>query len=255
MSPANAECGGELAPFAHRLYAKGYYQDALYEFIRLKLEEPEQAAATDASILMCLQRLYENQFYGDITRFVNLIDTLGIQQLPEFYRVAGHANFKLNRFRQSIGYYHHILRIDSLDQSAARWKCWAMVRLGEYSEAEQWTRHRFHGAEQESILKKIAGIRNYPEKNIHKARLLSLFPGGGYFYLHRNKTGFGTLFLTSVFTTMTYELMKKNAFFSASICGFVGFSWYAGSFWGAAKECDLTNKKNIETLKNDFQIP
>ncbi len=101
----------------------------------------------------------------------------------------------------------------------------------------------------------VAAALNPPRKNPRTARVLSFFPGGGYYYTGRTGTGTASLFIFSLLGYAMYESVRNDHIALATAVGLFNFAWYTGSIsvsTGLAEEWNDREKRRTMIRLHSF---
>ncbi|WP_205635813.1 membrane protein insertion efficiency factor YidD [Algoriphagus antarcticus] len=86
--------------------------------------------------------------------------------------------------------------------------------------------------------------------------ILSVFPGGGYFYSKQMTTGLTSLILNSLLAFATVSSFKQNNYGVGVLSGIVGSAFYFGNILGGVKAVDRYNSNfldyNINKMKYSY---
>jgi tetratricopeptide (TPR) repeat protein len=86
--------------------------------------------------------------------------------------------------------------------------------------------------------------------------ILSVFPGGGYFYSKQFTTGMTSLVLNSLFAFATISSFNQNNYGVGVLSGLVGSAFYFGNILGGVKAVDRYNSNfvdyNINKMKYSY---
>ena len=100
----------------------------------------------------------------------------------------------------------------------------------------------------------LLSMSKVQKKNPSVARLLSIFPGGGYLYTGHKGSALASLAINALLMYSTYTSIKSKNYGMASLCGFLSFSFYIGNIKGAGKSAVRYNERlkdiSIERLYN-----
>jgi hypothetical protein len=101
-----------------------------------------------------------------------------------------------------------------------------------------------------------ADALNPPYKDAQTARLLSFFPGGGYFYTEKPGTGTASFFIVSLLGYAMFESIRNDQIALATAIGLFNFAWYTGSISVTSKLVEEWNgrqrQKVLLKLHNHF---
>lgn len=252
--------GQNTLRFVKVLAEKGYYQDAIYEYFRF-LVDSRQTEITDSLGFQCFQGLYRTRQYQDFDVYYELLMPISFRnpKMNTAFRIlVGDNRFRMRRYQDAMDIYQSLLKTSYNDEIPVEAEklnlriATTHAYLGKYDLARSYiNKNPQIDPAYEKALKKLSDYTGYSP---HLAKAFSLFPGGGYFYLNRADTGLSTFMLTSVFAIVTYEGMRKKYYTAATLTGFMGVSWYVGSFFGASKMCKDINRREKERLLKELSF-
>lgn len=94
----------------------------------------------------------------------------------------------------------------------------------------------------------MTSLANTPQKKPYLARLLSIFPGGGYAYTKQYQTAFTSLLINSVLAWATYNCIKNDNYGMATLTGIFSLTFYIGNITGAGRSAQRYNQQ----IKNRY---
>lgn len=80
-------------------------------------------------------------------------------------------------------------------------------------------------------------------KNPALARLLSVFPGAGYWYTGHNGSAVASLVINALLMYSTYTSIRSKNYGVASLCGFLSLTFYIGNIKGAGRSARRYNER------------
>lgn len=83
--------------------------------------------------------------------------------------------------------------------------------------------------------------------------ILSIFPGGGYFYSKQFTTGLTSLVLNSLFAFATVSSFNQNNYGVGILSGLVGSAFYFGNILGGVKAVDRYNSNFVDYNTNKMK--
>lgn len=99
----------------------------------------------------------------------------------------------------------------------------------------------------------VTEIINSNKKSRTLGGVLSIFPGGGYFYSNQITTGITSLFLNSLFAFATYSSFNNNNKGMGVLTGVFGTAFYLGNIIGGVKAVDRYNENLVKSKLNKMK--
>ncbi len=241
--------------FVKYLINKQYFQQALLEISRLihsdyKLHQTELYT----NYLICLRKLemqekgifeYENSFPSEI------------KNNPDLLKETANLWLELENYTKANEYYNKALNNtdDFEDKNNLRLQnAFTQIKQQKYDLAFQTyvqiSDKSFYHTKAQANISILNELRSIRKKSPAFAGILSIIPGGGYFYSDHKQTAMSALIINSLLIYATYSCVKKENYGMAALTGMFSLSFYIGNIFGAVKSAKRYNKVQTETKVN-----
>jgi tetratricopeptide (TPR) repeat protein len=252
--------------YAAAVFAQKDYDAARAEFNRFVFFFPDDPRVHQARIHIGLSDFYLRNYQ----RALDLFQTL--HEEHEFtetgMRGALHAVRTLavmGRYGEAADFLHERLRHSDSPATAGilnYYLGWLYVETGQFAKAGIY----FDAIDPDvPVARQLPGLKadlgaytQIPSKSPTAAALLSIVPGGGYFYLNRYQDAFISLVLNGLMAWAAVGSFEKDLYGLGGVITLVGAGFYAGNIYGATTAAHQHNQRQQEAfaraLKNRFSV-
>ena len=244
-----------LYDFIRLLLQKKHYAAALLETERIAYFKPQMADSTTILLrLLCYDGLNrEEEALFDYSMHVQQPQWHSADirmQAAKMYYELGNYDATLDELAQISSTEPEIRKLTLLRAAAAALKAGRETEATRYiheaqplMEAEKWNATQ-------QLMQQLTRQR---PKHPLTAGLLSIIPGGGYFYCRQPASALTSLLVNALLGYATYSSIHCKNYGVAGIMGVFSLTFYAGNFIGAVNGAKRYNARRLESHADRFE--
>jgi TolA-binding protein len=252
--------------YATELFAQGNFELAVIEYQRFIHFFPQDPRVADAMYHVGLALFHDQRIEAAIDAFRAVIDTYeeSDQALRSYFQIS-EAQMALGASGSAILTLQNLLTAsrdpDIRDEAYYRLG-WIHVERAEWDRAREYF-ERIGESNRiqlniQRILDELAREKQIKRKSPRLAGVLSIIPGGGFFYCERYQDAFTAFLLNGGLIWATYEAFDNDLPALGACITFVEFGFYAGNIYGGVASAHKYNRKLsqnfIDQLKANTKI-
>jgi len=253
--------------FAEEYFSKGEYLKAISEYERFIFFFPKDKRVKEAMHQIGMTYYESKQFNNAIDSFNELIEKYGESDISgadtaEEYMMISECYVKMSAFEQAVSNLHYLLTLindkDIADETYYRIG-WIYLEKGESRNARNYFEKIDDKNKEKYRLSELyAGLETeslIPGKNPALAGVLSLIPGGGFFYCERYYDALTAFLLNSLLIYAAYESFDKDMNALGGLISLVETGFYTGNIYGGITGAHKYNSKRFtDRLKKSMRI-
>jgi len=263
-SPCLAQAEEEKSQlgFAHHLFDRGHYYQAVTEYERFIYYNPDHPSVPEArlKIAFCYQR--GEQYDKAIELFRLLADEYHDQAVGKEAAFNVGQSFLLNEdYAQALIEFNSFVKDnpDSPLADKAQWSsAWTAIYLEDYASAQEHllcvrknSNYRKPSRELASALEELPHL---PRKSPFLAGFLAaVVPGAGHLYTGKKKQALFTFFTNALLAFGTYEAFSNDLYTAGGFLSLFSLNYYSGNIFGALNSTHIYNKNVTEAYLEQFR--
>ena len=252
--------------YAETCFASGDYETAIGEYKRFMHFFPEDTRVEKAMFSIAMSDFHRERFQEAVTAFTEVQNRFQNTPLSvqSAFMISG-CYLRMHDTGNAIITLHNLLMqtgdTDVRDE-AQNAMGWIYIERGEFEKAMSVFQKISLKNQSRYVVDMLSAELEkdmlIPRKNPQVAGVLSILPGGGFFYCERYQDALVALLLNGALILASWEAFDQGNPALGSIIAVVEFGFYAGNIYGgitsAHKFNDKKTKGFIESLKEKTKI-
>lgn len=248
--------------FAHYLFDKGHYYQAVTEYERFIYFNPHHPSVPEArlKIAFCYKR--GEQYDKAIELFRVLADEY------RDHDVGNEAAYNVGKcFLLSKDYEQALIEFESFIKDnpdtpladKAQWSsAWTSIYLEDYASAKEHLLRVRENSDYQQPSQELASaleqLPHLPHKSPHLAGFLAaVIPGAGHLYTGKKKQALFAFITNALLAFGTYEAFSNELYTAGGFLSLFSINYYSGNIFGALNSTHIYNKNIKETYLEQFR--
>ena len=256
-----------LLGFAHHLFEKGHYYQAVTEYERFIYYNPDHPAVAEARLKIAFCYKLGEQYVKSIELFRKLINdypgqecaTVAAYNIGECFRLDGDYEEALIEFNGFVEDYPDHPLADKAQWNSA----WIYIDLEDYPSAKD---HLFLVRESspyqrpaQELVSALDELPQLPRKSPRLAGFLSaVIPGSGHLYTGEKKQALFAFLTNALLIFGTYEAFNNELYVAGGFLSLFAINYYTGNIFGALNSAHKYNRRvkeaYFEGYKRKFEL-
>ena len=262
MVLAQGEEGKSLLGFAHHLFERGHYYQAVTEYERFIYYNPDHPSVSDARLKIAFCYKLGEQYTKAIELFRTLTDeyfgqecaSVAAYNVGECFRLNGDYEEALYEFNAFVENYPAHSLADK-----ARWNsAWIYIDLEDYHSAKD---HLFLVREssvyQGPAKELVSALEELPRLSRKSPRLAgflaAVIPGAGHLYTGEKKQALFSFVTNALLIFGTYEAFNKELYVAGGFLSIFAINYYSGNVFGALNSAHKYNRRVKEAYLEGYK--
>jgi tetratricopeptide (TPR) repeat protein len=251
------EEGKSLLGFAHHLFERGHYYQAVTEYERFIYYNPDHPSVAEARLKIAFCYKLGEQYTKAVELFRKLIDEYFGQEyaivaafnVGECFRLNGDYEQALAEFREFVENYPGHSLADKAQWNSA----WIYIEMEEYPSAQERLFLVREGSTYQIPAQELAGaleeLPHLPRKSPRLAGFLAaILPGSGHLYTGEKKQALFSFVTNALLIFGTYEAFNNELYVAGGFLSLFAVNYYSGNIFGALNSAHKYNR----TVKEAF---
>jgi len=256
-----------LLGFAHHLFEKGHYYQAVTEYERFIYYNPDHPAVSEARLKIAFCYKLGEQYSKSIELFSTLINEYPGQEysivaaynIGDCYRLDGDYEEALIQFNAFVEDYPDHPLADKAQWNSA----WIYIDMEDYPSAKD---HLFlvrenstYQSSAQELASAIEELPHLPRKSPRLAGFLAaVIPGSGHLYTGEKKQALFTFFTNALLIFGTYEAFNRDLYVAGGFLSIFALNYYSGNIFGALNSAHKYNRRvkdaYLEGYKRRYEL-
>jgi len=248
--------------FAHHLFERGHYYQAVTEFERFIYYNPDHPAVAEARLKIAFCYKLGEQYTKAIELFRKLIDEYFGQEyaivaafnVGECFRLNGDYEQALAEFSEFVENYPNHLLADKAQWTSA----WIYIEMEEYPSAKE---HLFlvrDGSAYQVPAQDLSGaldkLLHLPRKSPRLAGFLAaVLPGSGHLYTGEKKQALFSFVTNALLIFGAYEAFNNELYVAGGFISLFAANYYSGNIFGALNSAHKYNRRVKEVFLEGYK--
>ena len=253
--------------FAHHLFEKGHYYQAVTEYERFIYYNPDHPAVAEARLKIAFCYKLGEQYSKSIELFSTLINEYPGQEysivaaynIGDCYRLDGDYEEALIQFNAFVEDYPDHPLADKAQWNSA----WIYIDMEDYPSAKD---HLFlvrenstYQSSAQELASAIEELPHLPRKSPRLAGFLAaVIPGSGHLYTGEKKQALFTFFTNALLIFGTYEAFNRDLYVAGGFLSIFALNYYSGNIFGALNSAHKYNRRvkdaYLEGYKRRYEL-
>lgn len=256
--------------YADQCFRKQDYKGAAAEYKRFIYFFPDDPRADIAAYQTGMSYFLDRSYIQAIKQFADILDQKGPsgKGIPSALMIS-RCYQKLHNHSAAIENLLYLGRISAdaeLDDTISNHLGWLYLESGDFESARAaFSKIRpdvRDNARADDILAELDRVPQIPQKSPVIAGMLSVIPGGGYFYCGRYRDAITACLINGALIYAAYESFEEDLYGIGGIISAIEAGFYAGSIYGGISSAHKYNQarknafaKNLEEKYQPDLIP
>jgi len=251
-----------LLGFAHHLFDRGHYYQAVTEYERFIYYNPDHSSVSEARLKIAFCYKLGEQYSKSIELFRKLIIDYPGQEyaivaaynIGDSYRLDGDYEEALIEFNAFVEDYPDHPLADKAQWNSA----WIYIDMEDYPSAKD---HLFlvrESSTYQSPAQELAGaldqLPRLPGKSPRLAGFLAaVIPGSGHLYTGEKKQALFTFITNALLIFGTYEAFNRDIYVAGGFLSIFALNYYSGNIFGALNSAHKYNRRVKEAYLEGYK--
>ena len=256
-----------LLGFAHHLFDRGHYYQAVTEYERFIYYNPDHPSVSEARLKIAFCYKLGEQYSKSIELFSTLINEYPGQEysivaaynIGDCYRLDGDYEEALIQFNAFVEDYPDHPLADKAQWNSA----WIYIDMEDYPSAKD---HLFlvresstYQSSAQELVSAIEELPHLPRKSPRLAGFLAaVIPGAGHLYTGEKKQALFTFFTNALLIFGTYEAFNRDLYVAGGFLSIFALNYYSGNIFGALNSAHKYNRRvkdaYLEGYKRRYEL-
>ena len=256
-----------LLGFAHHLFDRGHYYQAVTEYERFIYYNPDHPSVSEARLKIAFCYKLGEQYSKSIELFSTLINEYPGQEysivaaynIGDCYRLDGDYEEALIQFNAFVEDYPDHPLADKAQWNSA----WIYIDMEDYPSAKD---HLFlvrenstYQSSAQELASAIEELPHLPRKSPRLAGFLAaVIPGSGHLYTGEKKQALFTFFTNALLIFGTYEAFNRDLYVAGGFLSIFALNYYSGNIFGALNSAHKYNRRvkdaYLEGYKRRYEL-
>jgi tetratricopeptide (TPR) repeat protein len=251
-----------LLGFAHHLFERGHYYQAVTEYERFIYFNPDHPSVAEARLKIAFCYKLGEQYTKAVELFRKLIDEYFGQEyaivaafnVGECFRLKGDYEQALAEFREFVEDYPGHPLADKVQWNSA----WIYIEMEEYPSAKERLSLVREGSTYQIPAQELAGalekLPYLPRKSPGLAGFLAaVLPGSGHLYTGEKKQALFSFITNALLIFGTYEAFNNELYVAGGFLSLFAVNYYSGNIFGALNSAHKYNRKVKESFLQGYR--
>ncbi|MDX1777880.1 MAG: tetratricopeptide repeat protein [Thermodesulfobacteriota bacterium] len=251
-----------LLGFAHHLFERGHYYQAVTEYERFIYFNPDHPSVAEARLKIAFCYKLGEQYTKAVELFRKLIDEYFDQEyaivaafnVGECFRLNGDYEQALAELREFVENYPGHPLADKAQWNSA----WIYIEMEEYPSAQERLFLVREGSTYQIPAQELAGaleeLPHLPRKSPRLAGFLAaVLPGSGHLYTGEKKQALFSFVTNALLIFGTYEAFNNELYVAGGFLSLFAVNYYSGNIFGALNSAHKYNRRVKEAFLEGYK--
>jgi outer membrane protein assembly factor BamD (BamD/ComL family) len=259
---AQEEEENSLLGFAHHLFDRGHYYQAVTEYERFIYYNPDHPSVSEARLKIAFCYKLGEQYSKSIKLFSTLINEYPGQEysvvaaynIGDCYRLDGDYEEALIQFKAFVEDYPDHPLADKAQWNSA----WIYIDMEDYPSAQD---HLFlvresstYQSPAQELASALDELPHLPRKSPRLAGFLAaVIPGSGHLYTGEKKQALFTFFTNALLIFGSYEAFNRDLYVAGGFISIFALNYYSGNIFGALNSAHKYNRRVKEAYLEGYK--
>jgi tetratricopeptide (TPR) repeat protein len=262
LALAEVEEEKSLLGFAHHLFERGHYYQAVTEYERFIYFNPDHASVPEARLKIAFCYKMGEQYTKAVELFRKLIDEYVGQEyaivaafnVGECFRLNEDYEKALAEFKGFVESYPNHPLADKAQWNSA----WIYIEMEEYPSAKERLFLVREGSTYQMPAQELSGaldeLPRLPRKSPRLAGLLAaVLPGSGHLYTGEKKQALFSFITNALLIFGTYEAFNNELYVAGGFLSLFAVNYYTGNIFGALNSAHKYNRRVKEAFLEGYK--
>ncbi len=252
-----------LLGFAHHLFDRWHYYQAVTEYERFIYYNPDHPSVSEARLKIAFCYKLGEQYSKSIELFSTLINEYPGQEysivaaynIGDCYRLDGDYEEALIQFNAFVEDYPDHPLADKAQWNSA----WIYIDMEDYPSAKD---HLFlvresstYQSSAQELASAIEELPHLPRKSPRLAGFLAaVIPGSGHLYTGEKKQALFTFFTNALLIFGTYEAFNRDLYVAGGFLSIFALNYYSGNIFGALNSAHKYNRRVKDAYLEGYKL-